>query len=618
MSDVTRRARYILSADDQTKGAVSSVQKGMDGIGASALRLAPLISAALGAAVMKSAVDAWMRQEEAIKQVESRLKSTGGVAGQTSQGLQAMAAQLQQITTFGDEAVLEMQSMLLTFTNIRGTIFEDTTLAALNLSTAMGQDLKTSVLQLGKALNDPIRGVTSLSDAGVQFSTTQREQIKVLVESGQTMAAQRVILKELETQFGGAAKAARDTLGGAIQSLQNSFGDALETLGSGGSGFVGAIHELEAVIVSPQFQQGLAGLATGIANVGTYAAKGVAAVSELFTEIKTTAEWLAAFQLGQISFFEWATTGSDDAFVRLQELQRQYGMLENQAGQRFKVPPRPDPSPVVLGASSIAGKTTKAAKDDSPKPFEDPLTTLGQAGVWEFIAQARIDAESRSLAAQIEFDAQRFSSAVDIGNQMQDLWLTQAEEKAAAHQRYLDEEERAELKAKQQKEQIWRSSAASFLSIGASLQALGAGQSRKMFEVSKAASIAGTVIDTYKTAQGAASAVANIPIVGPALAIAASAAAIAAGMARVKAIQSTQFGGSGGGVSAGSGESFGNFSGGGAPITTVDQPKSQVQGPQDITIRLIGGVSDAYVEDEIIPRINNATSKNIRIEFARD
>lgn len=66
--------------------------------------------------------------------------------------------------------------------------------------------------------------------------------------------------------------------------------------------------------------------------------------------------------------------------------------------------------------------------------------------------------------------------------------------------------------------------------------------SRAAFEVGKATAIAGAVIDTYKAATGAYAAMASIPYVGPALGIAAAAAAVAAGVANVQRIKSTKFG----------------------------------------------------------------------------
>jgi hypothetical protein len=63
-----------------------------------------------------------------------------------------------------------------------------------DMSVALGQDMSSSAIQLGKALNDPIKGVSALQRVGVSFTASQKEQIKTLVQSGRTMDAQKLIL----------------------------------------------------------------------------------------------------------------------------------------------------------------------------------------------------------------------------------------------------------------------------------------------------------------------------------------------------------------------------------------------------------------------------------------
>lgn len=183
-------------------------------------------------AIFKTAIQNTARQEQALAQVEQRIRSTGGAAGLTTQQLSGMASALQKITTFGDEAVLELQALLLTFTQIQGPILERATRLTLDMSVAMEQDLKSSAIQLGKALNDPKEGLTALSRVGVRFSTEQERLIKSLVETGRVAEAQTLILNELETEFGGSAEAARDTFGGALEAVKNVLGDLLEAPGS--------------------------------------------------------------------------------------------------------------------------------------------------------------------------------------------------------------------------------------------------------------------------------------------------------------------------------------------------------------------------------------------------
>ena len=119
-------------------------------------------------------------QQKATAKLNQTLRSTGFAAKVSSRELQGIASRLQRLTGIGDEAILSMQGILLTFTQIKGQIFKDATEAILNVSVAMGQDLQTSAVQVGKALNDPITGVSALQRVGIQFNDEQKKMIKNL------------------------------------------------------------------------------------------------------------------------------------------------------------------------------------------------------------------------------------------------------------------------------------------------------------------------------------------------------------------------------------------------------------------------------------------------------
>ena len=188
-------------------------------------------AAALGGlvATLKIGVDEFMAAQKVMAQTGAVLKSTGGVANVTSKQITTMSESLMKLSGIDDEAIQSGQNLLLTFTKIRNEtgagnkIFDEATLAMTNLSVAMGKDMSSSAILVGKALNDPIKGVGALSKAGVQFTASQKDTIKSLVESGDVMGAQKMILKELETQFGGSAKAAGQTLPGQLNILKETF-----------------------------------------------------------------------------------------------------------------------------------------------------------------------------------------------------------------------------------------------------------------------------------------------------------------------------------------------------------------------------------------------------------
>jgi len=227
-----------VEVDIKTRGAdkasrdLGKVDKGLGRLAKSAVATA---GAFFGARMLldgfKSLVDVTKQQALAEAQLNAVLKSTKNIAGLTSKELKNMASALQSQTRFGDEAIMNAQALLLTFTKVGKEVFPDAIETIMNMSEAMGVDMKQSVIQVGKALNDPILGVTALRRVGVQLSKQQEDSVKHFVEVGDIASAQKVILGELETQFGGVAKAAGETMPGALDQMRNAQGDAAQALG---------------------------------------------------------------------------------------------------------------------------------------------------------------------------------------------------------------------------------------------------------------------------------------------------------------------------------------------------------------------------------------------------
>src|SRR5216684_2217802 len=151
------------------------------------------------------------------------LKSTRDVSGMTADALDNLAQSFSKTTMFSADTVLGGENLLLTFTNIGKSVFPQATQAILDVSQAMGQDLKSSAIQVGKALGDPLTGMTALQRIGVTFSASEKEQIKTMMAHNDIIGAQKIILHELSTEFGGSATAAGKTFGGQLKILQDRF-----------------------------------------------------------------------------------------------------------------------------------------------------------------------------------------------------------------------------------------------------------------------------------------------------------------------------------------------------------------------------------------------------------
>lgn len=192
------------------------------------------VLAAGGIAFLVTQVAAGVRQlavlEQATAQTNAVLKSTRSIAGQTADSIRKLAEKYEGLNaTIDDKVIQSGENLLLTFTNIRKQAFEPALEAALNLNTRLGGGeggLQNTIKLLGKALNDPLKGLGALSRAGITFSKQQTDQIKTLVKNNDLLGAQDLILKELGKRYGGAFKAEGNTATGVFRGI----GDAVEDL----------------------------------------------------------------------------------------------------------------------------------------------------------------------------------------------------------------------------------------------------------------------------------------------------------------------------------------------------------------------------------------------------
>ena len=192
-----------------------------------------------GAVLIGGAKKAINRAEEmgsAYAATEAIITATGGAAGLTGGQIKGMAAEMSLATGVDKALIIEGQNLLLTFKNIKdevgegNNVFSRTQDVMLDLAAVMKTDAKSSALQLGKALNDPIKGVSQLQRIGVTFTDVQKEQIRLFVEAGDVAAAQGVILDELEGQVGGVAEATADStakISNAWKEVQEQIGNVL-------------------------------------------------------------------------------------------------------------------------------------------------------------------------------------------------------------------------------------------------------------------------------------------------------------------------------------------------------------------------------------------------------
>lgn len=192
-----------------------------------------LAIAALGFGLARATREAEKFERSGLR-VEAILKATGFAAGVTKNQIRDLSTEIAATTLASVAGVEAAAAKLLTFKAIQNDVF----VSALKLSQDLAEvgfgSIESGATTLGKALQDPVAGLTALKRVGVDFTATQKEQIKVFVETNQLAKAQAVIIKELNSQVGGAGVKAAEGLSGAYDSLGQSVDKFFQNIGEAG------------------------------------------------------------------------------------------------------------------------------------------------------------------------------------------------------------------------------------------------------------------------------------------------------------------------------------------------------------------------------------------------
>lgn len=212
----TTSANGLQRAFNSLKTAGSSVIGVLGGLG-------------VGAAI-KGALDTFSSFQAETKLLENGLKNVGAASGELEK-LQKIASDLGEATLFNEEDFRKGFGLLTSFGNIGTENYERVAKAAADVAQTSGTDVSAAFMQLAKALNDPIKGLSALSRSGIQFTDAQKDMVEQLVETGQLAKAQTMIFEELEKQYQGNAEAAAVGLAGAFDTLGEKFYDLQVAIG---------------------------------------------------------------------------------------------------------------------------------------------------------------------------------------------------------------------------------------------------------------------------------------------------------------------------------------------------------------------------------------------------
>ena len=318
MADADFSVKAIISAQTSQfekgmKNAQSSINSMSKSIGGLQKLLKNVFSvAAIGTAVKaitdfgKSAVEAADKANAQFRILSNTIKVTGASAWTSEKDLENMSKSYAKNTNYSVTEIQKMQTVLLGFKNITGETFNEASEAIMDMSTVMGMDLTSAVQTVGKALDDPIKGLDSLRRQGFAFTDEQKEELAQLVKNGEQLKAQKIILDELATTYGGAAKQAQSyssRMKFALDELKETLGNKLKPLvESSTNATTKMIENLTKVLKSEGFQTFINVVTNLSKKVKEVVEKITSYFSELHSRIKALGEGMDLSPL--LSFFD--------------------------------------------------------------------------------------------------------------------------------------------------------------------------------------------------------------------------------------------------------------------------------------------------------------------------
>lgn len=250
----------LTAAEVAAKKAADRIAAAADNAAGSWGSLGDVVKGAVAAfsigAVFSQFIQNTIDAENEQAQLNAVLQATGNSAGYTAGQLNDMAAAMSVSSIFSGGDFSAAQTSLLAFTGVVGAEFPRALQAAADMATRTGSTVQAAAETIGRALDVPSVGLTSLSKQGFRFSEDQKKLALAFESVGDVASAQGIILDALEESYAGAALAARNTLGGSMVGLKNSLDDLL-TQDGGIPAATSAVNMLSEALASPAARIGL-------------------------------------------------------------------------------------------------------------------------------------------------------------------------------------------------------------------------------------------------------------------------------------------------------------------------------------------------------------------------
>lgn len=182
---------------------------------------------------IKKSMEEGSAAQQVMASLNASLAMTGKSTGVTSEMADKLAESLSGVTTYSANTIMQGESIMATFDKVGKNTFPQATSMALDLAAKLGIAVPQAARLMGRALEDPVKGVTQLTRFGITLSTQQKDAIKSFMAVNNVAGAQGVVLAALHGRLGNVAQAMGSTFSGRMTILSDQFELMREKIGAG-------------------------------------------------------------------------------------------------------------------------------------------------------------------------------------------------------------------------------------------------------------------------------------------------------------------------------------------------------------------------------------------------
>ena len=231
LNNTTLATNKLSAAAKGATGSLATTSKAAKGLAASlAATMGPIIALGAAFSTINSGLRVFSDRQRDVAILTQGLQNLNEGVDVLNR-LQKAASKLGDETLFDQEEFTRGFALLTTFRKIGVDSYEEVAQAAADIAQINQVDVKTSFMQLAKALEDPERNLSTLNRSGISFNKTQIDTIKKLMKANKTAEAHAMILEVVNEAYNKTAQAAAKGFAGNVDSLGEAFRDFAEVLG---------------------------------------------------------------------------------------------------------------------------------------------------------------------------------------------------------------------------------------------------------------------------------------------------------------------------------------------------------------------------------------------------